>query len=185
MVVKRQKPNAEFVRRYTKKNLVISKERDGDVLKKLASVQSENDYILSLIRQDIQKEEKNVYGIHHVCVKCINEQEYEEVKNFYINVIGLPVKREWVTGIMLDTGNGLLEIFNNGDEKFDKGVIQHFALAVHDVDSLVEKVKEAGYEVFVEPKEICIPSEIPFPARIAFCKGPLGEEIELFNEHSL
>lgn len=181
MVVKRKKPNAEFVRRYTKKNLVISKERDAEVLAKLASVQSENEYILELIRKDIQKE-NNVYGIHHVCLKCCNEKEYAQVKDFYANVLGLPVKREWVTGIMFDTGNGLLEIFNNGEEHFSKGVIQHFALAVQDVDALVENVKEAGFEVFVEPKDICIPSNPEFPARIAFCKGVLGEEIELFHE---
>lgn len=32
----------------------------------------------------------------------------------------------------------------------------------------------------VAPKDIVISSQPPYPARIAFCKGPLGEEIEFF-----
>lgn len=47
----------------------------------------------------------------------------------------------------------------------------------------MEAVRAAGYEVFVEPKDIEIASEIPFPARIAFCRGPVGEEIEFFHEN--
>ena len=46
----------------------------------------------------------------------------------------------------------------------------------------MEAVKAAGYEVFIEPKDIVIASNPPFPARIAFCRGPLGEEIEFFQE---
>ena len=85
-------------------------------------------------------------------------------------------------GIMFDTGNGIVEIFNDGDGALDKGVIRHFAFATDDVDACVEAVKAAGYEVFIEPKDIEIASIPAFPARIAFCKGPLGEEIELFQE---
>ena len=29
---------------------------------------------------------------------------------------------------------------------------------------------------------VAFASEIPFPARIAFCCGPVGEEIEFFHE---
>ena len=46
----------------------------------------------------------------------------------------------------------------------------------------MEKLKAAGYEVFVEPKDIVIPSEPEYKARIAFGRGPLGEEIEFFQE---
>ncbi len=51
-----------------------------------------------------------------------------------------------------------------------------------DVDACVDAVKKAGYEVFIEPKNIEIASMPVFPARIAFCRGPLGEEIEFFQE---
>ena len=45
-----------------------------------------------------------------------------------------------------------------------------------------ELLKEAGYEVFIEPNDIVISSTPEFPARIAFCRGPVGEEIEFFQE---
>ena len=48
--------------------------------------------------------------------------------------------------------------------------------------SMVRNLRKAGYEVFVEPKDIEIQSDPKFPARIAFCRGPLGEEIEFFCE---
>ena len=101
-----------------------------------------------------------IKGIHHVSMKCSSTEEYEKTIDFYKNILGIPVVREWQAGIMLDTGNGIVEIFN----------------------ACVEAVKAAGYEVFIEPKDIEIASTPVFPARIAFCKGPLGEEIELFEE---
>ena len=44
----------------------------------------------------------------------------------------------------------------------------------------VEAVRKAGYEITMEPTDNCIPSNPPYPARIAFCIGPVGEEIEFF-----
>ena len=84
-------------------------------------------------------------------MKCQTAEEFGRAKDFYLNVLGLSVKREWAEGIMIDTGNGLIEIFNNGEGSHAKGAIRHFAL-------------------------------LTYPARMAFCTGPLGEEIELFCE---
>ena len=120
-----------------------------------------------------------IKGIHHVSMKCESAEEYQKVISFYKEVLEIPV---WSEGIMLDTGNGIIEIFNNGDKVVERGVIRHFAFATDSVDECVEKIKKAGYEVFVEPKDIEIQSNPTFPARIAFCHGPLGEEIELFQE---
>ena len=47
---------------------------------------------------------------------------------------------------------------------------------------MIDKIKGAGYEVFIEPNNIVIKSEPEFHARMAFCFGPLGEEIEFFQE---
>lgn len=121
-----------------------------------------------------------VKGIHHVSMKCSNTEEYNKTIDFYQNVLGIPVVRTWNAGMMFDTGNGIIEIFNNGEESLEQGVIRHFAFATDDVDACVAAIKEAGYEVFIEPKSIKIASTPPFPARIAFCRGPLGEEIEFF-----
>lgn len=123
-----------------------------------------------------------IQGIHHVAMKCCTPEEYDKVIRFYRDVLGLPVARTWAAGTMFDTGTGLLEIFNNADFPLPQGTIRHFALAAADVDACVRAVTEAGYEVFLGPKDIVIPSEPPFPARIAFCYGPLGEEIEFFCE---
>lgn len=123
-----------------------------------------------------------IKGIHHVSMKCSNQEEYEKTIHFYKDILGLSVARSWNAGIMLDTGSGLIEIFNDGEEKLDKGVIRHFAFAVDDADRCIDTVRKAGYEVFVEPKDVVIASNPPFPARVAFCYGPLGEEIEFFEE---
>lgn len=122
-----------------------------------------------------------IKGIHHVSLKCCNLQEYEKVLRFYCDVLGMETSRSWSEGIMLDTGCGIIEIFANGGERLDKGTIRHFALATDNVDECVRAVRNAGYEVFVEPKDIEIASAPKYPARIAFCRGPLGEEIEFFQ----
>lgn len=123
-----------------------------------------------------------IKGIHHVAIKCTNMEEYKEELAFYINILQLPVKREWATGTMLDTGNGLMEIFNNGDSHLGLGVIRHFAFATDNVDEIVERARKNGHEVIIEPKDIVIASNPELPARIAFLRGPMGEEIELFCE---
>ena len=63
-----------------------------------------------------------------------------------------------------------------------QGSIRHFALKTDDVDGCVKAVREAGYPITVEPKDVVIPSQPEFPVRVAFCNGPVGEEIEFFQE---
>ena len=64
-----------------------------------------------------------ISGIHHVAFKCRNEEEYKKTIYFYKDVLGLTVARSWETGTMLDTGEGLIEIFNNGEDPKEQGVI--------------------------------------------------------------
>lgn len=123
-----------------------------------------------------------VKGIHHISMKTCNEEEYNKVVSFYKDMLELDVARAWDNGIMFDTGNGLLEIFKNGDEPLDTGVIRHFAFAVDDVNECIKRVTDNGYEIFMGPKQILIPSETPLEAKVAFCYGPLGEEVEFFQE---
>lgn len=129
---------------------------------------------------------KLITGIHHVSIKCSNDKQFQEVKHFYKDILSLDLVRTWGvgkdSGMMFDTGIGLIEVFNNGSQDLPQGNIRHFALTCSNVDRCVQIIKEAGYEVFVEPKDIVINSNPPFPARIAFCKGPIGEQIELFQE---
>ena len=126
-----------------------------------------------------------IRGIHHVALKCGDTEAFEQTISFYRDILGLEVLRSWgqgtEAGAMLSTGHGLLEIFASG-EKLPQGVIRHFALATDRVDDCVAAVRTAGYPITVEPKDVVIQSQPPFPIRIAFCEGPMGEEIEFFQE---
>ena len=122
-----------------------------------------------------------IKGIHHISMKCRKEERHK-VKDFYVFVLGLRICREWADGIMLDTGNGMIEIFTNADGEHCLGAIRHVALLTNDVDEITDKVKKAGYEVVVEPNDRTIPSDPEYPIRMAFCFGPLGEQIEFFCE---
>ena len=123
-----------------------------------------------------------VRGIHHISMKCDTAEALEKAKDFYLNLLGCTVVREWPEGIMIDTGRGMLEIFSNGPGIPQKGALRHIAFAAEDVDAVAEKVRQAGYTVFIDPKDIVVNSRPEFHARMAFCYGPLGEEIEFFRE---
>ena len=75
-----------------------------------------------------------------------------------------------------------MEIFANAPATLPQGTLRHLAFATENVDECVGVVREAGYEITMEPTDICIPAAVPYPARIAFCIGPVGEEIEFFEE---
>lgn len=123
-----------------------------------------------------------ITGLHHISLKCGTVEEFEKAKSFYLDLLGFKTVREWPEGIMIDFGNGMLEIFNNGSGIKTKGALRHIAFATDNVDEVIDIVKKAGFEVFIEPNDIVIKSDPEFPARMAFCFGPLGEEIEFFQE---
>ena len=123
-----------------------------------------------------------ITGIHHISLKCGTKEAFEKAKDFYLNVLGFSVVREWPEGIMIDSGAGQIEIFCNGEGIKTKGALRHIAFATDNADEMAEKVKAAGYQVFIEPNDITVHSQPEFHARMAFCYGPLGEEIEFFQE---
>lgn len=127
-----------------------------------------------------------IKGIHHAALKCADLKKFDETVRFYRDVLGLSVLRSWgngeKAGIMFDTGDGLIEIFASGSAGRSTGSVNHFALATDDPDACIAAVRQAGYTIAVEPKDLTIPSQPPFPVRIAFAIGPCGEEIEFFQE---
>ena len=123
-----------------------------------------------------------IKGLHHISMKCNTEEGIAKVKEFYISILGLKIIREWPDGFMIDTGNGLIEIFTNADGAHRLGDIRHFALLTDDVDEIAAKVKAAGYDLFIEPNDRDIPSDPVYPIRMAFCYGPLGEQVEFYME---
>lgn len=124
-----------------------------------------------------------IEGIHHVSLKCSNCDEYIKTIDFYTTVLGLHIVKKWNDGVMLDSGSGYIEIFASGTNSRIKGAIRHLAFAVSNVDECVSAVRAAGYDVFMEPSDIDFESTPTCKARIAFCRGPLGEEIEFFQEY--
>lgn len=127
-----------------------------------------------------------IKGTHHVALKCGSQEEYAKTVAFYTDTLGLEVIRSWGegddAGTMLHTGNSILELFAAGRVSDSTGSIHHYALATDDVDACVDAVRKAGYVITMEPTDIVIPSKPGMPARIAFCIGPVGEEIEFFDE---
>lgn len=125
-----------------------------------------------------------IKGIHHVSMRCREAGKFAEMKHFYRDVLGLEIVREWEKGFMAEAGNCWLEIMLGGNVSDQTGIIRHFAFFTDQPDELIETVRKAGYEIIEEPHDICIPSDPEIPARIAFCRGPLGEEIEFFFDRS-
>ena len=123
-----------------------------------------------------------IKGIHHISMKCLGAEELAKVKEFYVSLLGLNICREWPEGIMIDTGNGYIEIFTNAEGEHRLGVIRHVALLTDDVDEIVERVRSCGYEVLVEPNDRTVDSDSPYSIRMAFCYGPLGEQVEFYCE---
>lgn len=128
-----------------------------------------------------------IKGVHHIALKCKGTEAFKKALHFYCDLLGMPVVRSWgegdSAGTMLAIGGGsMMELFASGEDEPGQGAIRHFALATDDVDACAKVCADAGYDVFIQPKDIVIASNPPFPARIAFVTGPVGEEIEFFQE---
>ena len=123
-----------------------------------------------------------IKGIHHVAFKCETQEQYDEMIYFYHELLELPILRKWNTGIHLDCFNSCIEIFLDGTKPVGEGCIRHFAFATDSVNEIVERVRNAGYKVSVEPKDVDMQTDPVFPIRVAFIEGPLHESNELFCE---
>ena len=122
-------------------------------------------------------------GFHHVAV---NVRDLKEAIAFY-EALGAKFLRAWPaeapTAAMVDVGGSRIEFFANGkgDPEAD-GMIPHFALNSDDVDGDFAVALSLGAKVHMEPKDVELPSDPPFAARIAFFIGLSGEVVELFHE---
>lgn len=126
---------------------------------------------------------KWIDGVHHIALTPTVEQ-YDELVKFYTQLLGLEITRSWGDPqhpcLMISCGdNSCLEILP-GDEAVSRGcALAHLAFATAKVDELIERVREAGYEIAYEPYDT---DAIGAPIHIAFCYGPIGEYIEFFWE---
>ena len=155
------------------------------VMEAIVAPNQDNCYILSGQKR-YTPEARLITGTHHVALKCADAQEFETVVSFYHELLELPVIRSWGegddAGIMLDTGNSIIEIFASGKESGDTGAVHHFALLCDDVANCIDMIRAAGYEITIEPTDFVIECDPPYPVRFAFCTGPIGETIEIFCE---
>ncbi len=127
-----------------------------------------------------------VKGLHHACIKASAGNEFYHAVQFYRDILNMPVVRTWgegkTAGIMFDTGCGIIEIFADAECDLPQGAIRHIGLLTDDVDACIAAVREAGYQVTMEPRDFTLPSDPAYPLRIAFAIGPVGEEIEFLQE---
>lgn len=130
-----------------------------------------------------------ITGIHHAAIRSTN---FDASVGFYKNVLGLQSRISWgeqgKRAVMIDAGDGnYIEIFEFAEPAAaQEAILLHFALRTDDCSAMLEKVRESGAVVTMEPKEVTIDSNIgPVLVKIAFFKGPDGEIVELFENSVL
>lgn len=132
----------------------------------------------------------SIAGIHHVSVRVA---DLERSLALYRDTLGLIVKtafsingRRWA---MVEAGNsGYIELVETKDAVHTArgdDVLWHFAVRVSDVEPAIEAVRQAGYAVTRDIKSLDLMDtarQEAFTIRVAFFRGPDGEEIELFED---
>lgn len=128
-------------------------------------------------------------GFHHVAIRT---SDWDASMKFWQEGLGFGPAIQWGDAprraCMLDMGDGNhLEIFEREPPQTveSEAAILHFCLRTDDCDAAVQRAKEAGAEVTVEPKSLDIVGDITVPVRIAFIKGPGGEICEFFQNEVL
>lgn len=127
-------------------------------------------------------------GFHHIALKV---KDFQKSRDFYVNGLGMTPIVAWGEGDgeinMFDLGNGdILELFaGGGDHLASNGKWLHFAMTVDNVDQAYETAIAAGAESLIAPKSVPLNSRpYKMTLRIAFVKGPDGEELEFFTVES-
>lgn len=124
-------------------------------------------------------------GFHHI---SIITPDFAESLRLYRDVLGMAVRLQLDSGgrpfALLDMGDGgYVEVAGlRADQSLPPagGTLLHFALAVSDAHAATQAVRQAGFPITVEPKDIRLGD---LSATIAFFTGPSGESVELFEEH--
>ena len=122
-------------------------------------------------------------GFHHVSLKV---NDLNRSIKFYTEGLGFVEKISWGEGlqrrVLLDTGDGnYFEFGQTSDPICEGGCFPHVALRTDNCDAAVEAARAAGAIVTKEPKDVTLPAHPPLKIRVAFFKGPDGEEIEFFQ----
>jgi glyoxylase I family protein len=123
-------------------------------------------------------------GVHHIALQT---RDWEASLRLYRDVLGMPVVAEFGTPerpvFLLDIGDGShMELFgplpNAADQPVAAELLPHIALATTDTRQATELVRQAGYAIKTEPKDMQLG---PLFVTLAFFIGPNGETIEFFQ----
>ena len=134
-------------------------------------------------------------GFHHVAIRV---SDWDKSIRFYCQGLGFEKEIQWgdepTRAAMLDTGDGnYLEIYERrntqprSESREDAGEpnILHLCFRADDCAAAIEKVRAAGGEITVEPKQPPPFEKIGLKAIVAFAKGPDGEIVEFFQSETL
>lgn len=124
-------------------------------------------------------------GTHHIALQTL---DWEASLKLYRDVLGMTEAASWAGSdglklMLLDTGDGShLELIEKAGapEAAANQPLLHIALATTDARAATEQVRQAGYEITVEPKDLNLGG---LEVTIAFFKGPGGEILEFFQTH--
>ncbi|MGH7167086.1 MAG: VOC family protein [Nitrospiraceae bacterium] len=133
-----------------------------------------------------------VTGLHHVSLRVL---DLDRSLALYRDTLGFPVKTAFTLDnlrfAMLETGNSgyieLVEVKRAVRPGGEEEVIWHLALRTDDLERSLEAVRKAGYEITVPIRPLDLVNTAagkPFPIRVAFFRGPDGEDVELLEDRS-
>lgn len=131
-------------------------------------------------------------GIHHVALRTA---DFDRSLAFYTDTLGCAPQMLWgdpgKRAVMLDVGDGnYIEVFERPEPATesvpDEARVLHFCLRCDNVDQVIERVRDAGGTITVEPKSVPVNNKVPggktpITLRLAFFQGPDGEIIELMS----
>ncbi|MEE9404662.1 MAG: VOC family protein [Algisphaera sp.] len=129
-------------------------------------------------------------GIHHVALRTT---QFDRSVAFYTNTLGCAPKLAWGDagdrGVMLDVGDGnYIEVFERPEDSAvdSEARLLHLCLRCTNVNEVIERVRAAGCEITIEPKDVPLTNQVPdgtpqVTLGLAFFKGPDGEIIELMD----
>jgi glyoxylase I family protein len=131
-----------------------------------------------------------ITGIHHVALRVA---DLDTSLKLYRDTLGFRLKTAFALNdrrfALLDAGNsGYVELVETKPPVHSArvdDVMWHFAVRTNDIDRVLEAVAHAGYEVTRPTKQLDLMDtarDQPFSIRVAFFRGPDGEEIELFED---
>ena len=123
-------------------------------------------------------------GAHHIALQT---QDWDASLRLYRDVLGMQIVGEFGTPerpvLLLDMGDGShMELFapqaTPAEQPAAAQLLTHIALATTDTRQATELVRQAGYMIKTEPKDVQLGS---ISATISFFIGPNGETIEFFQ----